>query len=70
LKISQNTIFWFAPSVLQLAVMLQQVAKYIYQGPYIVLKNDGAAWGKDGNAALNGITALTECDVAYVPIQV
>ncbi|KAF7364528.1 hypothetical protein MVEN_00321800 [Mycena venus] len=45
------------------------VAKHIYQGPSTALKHDGFTRGKAGNAALNGITALTGHDVAYVAVQ-
>ncbi|KAJ7198060.1 hypothetical protein C8J57DRAFT_1545726 [Mycena rebaudengoi] len=44
--------------------------KQIYQGPYAALQADGYNRGKAGNAALNGISALTLRDVAYVAIQV
>ncbi|KAJ7290571.1 hypothetical protein C8J57DRAFT_1493280 [Mycena rebaudengoi] len=43
--------------------------KQIYQGPSAALQADGYNRGKAGNAALNGISALTPRDVAYVAIQ-
>ncbi|KAJ6530625.1 hypothetical protein B0H19DRAFT_1191651 [Mycena capillaripes] len=45
------------------------VAKHVYQGPSTALKADGFTRGKAGNAALNGITALTARDIAYVAVQ-
>ncbi|KAJ7218823.1 hypothetical protein C8J57DRAFT_1537336 [Mycena rebaudengoi] len=44
--------------------------KQIYQGPTAALQEDGYNRGKAGNTALNGITALTPHDIAYVAIQV
>ncbi|KAJ6586266.1 hypothetical protein DFH09DRAFT_1308304 [Mycena vulgaris] len=44
-------------------------AKHIYQGPSAALKAPGYNRGKAGNAALNGVTALTRRDIAYVACQ-
>ncbi|KAF7359834.1 hypothetical protein MVEN_00708800 [Mycena venus] len=44
-------------------------AKHIHQGPTAALKGPGVTRGKAGNAALNGITALIDRDVAYVACQ-
>ncbi|KAJ7237669.1 hypothetical protein C8J57DRAFT_1478874, partial [Mycena rebaudengoi] len=44
--------------------------KQIYQGPTAALQEGGYNRGKAGNTALNGITALTPHDIAYVAIQV
>ncbi|KAJ6563827.1 hypothetical protein B0H19DRAFT_1258359 [Mycena capillaripes] len=44
-------------------------SKHIYQGPSVALKQDGYTRGKAGNAALNGVTALTARDIAYVGVQ-
>ncbi|KAJ7923123.1 hypothetical protein B0H13DRAFT_1865229 [Mycena leptocephala] len=45
-------------------------SRHIYQGPTAALQEPGFTRGKAGNAALNGISALTDCDVAYVACQV
>ncbi|KAJ7866886.1 hypothetical protein B0H13DRAFT_2065833 [Mycena leptocephala] len=42
---------------------------HIYQGPSTALKEDGYTRGRAGNAALNGVTALTARDIAYVAVQ-
>jgi hypothetical protein len=47
-----------------------QTAKHIYQGPSAALEAAGFTRGKAGNAALNGVLALDERDIAYVGCQV
>ncbi|KAJ7847323.1 hypothetical protein B0H14DRAFT_3453808 [Mycena olivaceomarginata] len=45
------------------------VVKHIYQGPSTALKHEGFTRGRAENAVLNGITALTGHDIAYVAVQ-
>jgi hypothetical protein len=49
---------------------VSQTSRHIYQGPTAALQEPGFTRGKAGNAALNGISALTDRDVAYVACQV
>ncbi|KAF9472387.1 hypothetical protein BDN70DRAFT_938233 [Pholiota conissans] len=50
-------------------VMLR-AAKHIFQGPSSALEEPGAHRGKQGNAALSGITSMTPYTIAYVAMQV
>jgi len=47
-----------------------QVAKLIFQGPSTALDEPGAHRGKQGNAALCGLTSMTPHTIAYVVVQV
>ncbi|KAJ7017030.1 hypothetical protein C8F04DRAFT_1280211 [Mycena alexandri] len=49
--------------------ILRAVAKHVYQGPSSALEKPGFSRGKAGNAALNGVTALTARDIAYIACQ-
>ncbi|KAJ7893910.1 hypothetical protein B0H14DRAFT_3662021 [Mycena olivaceomarginata] len=50
--------------------VMYATAKHIYQGPSAALEAAGFTRGKAGNAALNGVLALDERDIAYVGCQV
>ncbi len=47
-----------------------QAAKHILQGPTSALEGPGAHRGKQGNAAICGITTLTPNLIAYIATQV
>lgn len=47
-----------------------QAAKHILQGPTSALEGPGTHRGKQGNAAICGITTLTPHLIAYVATQV
>lgn len=47
-----------------------QAAKHILQGPTSALEGPGSHRGKQGNAAICGITALTPNLIAYIATQV
>ncbi|KJA23361.1 hypothetical protein HYPSUDRAFT_201390 [Hypholoma sublateritium FD-334 SS-4] len=47
-----------------------RAAKHIFQGPSSALEEPGAHRGKQGNAALSGITSMTPYTIAYVAMQV
>ncbi|KAJ7174907.1 hypothetical protein C8R46DRAFT_1253087 [Mycena filopes] len=49
--------------------ILRAIAKHIYQGTSMAREKAGANRGKAGNAALNGVTALSARDIAYVGCQ-
>ncbi|KAJ7737503.1 hypothetical protein B0H16DRAFT_1466145 [Mycena metata] len=48
---------------------LSPCPKHVYQGPTSALEKPGFSRGKAGNAALNGVTALSARDIAYIACQ-
>jgi hypothetical protein len=52
------------------SLFVTQAVKHVYQGAGGALEGPGAHKGRAGNAAINGITALTPRDIAYVACQV
>ncbi|KAF8182276.1 hypothetical protein BJ912DRAFT_928631 [Pholiota molesta] len=50
--------------------VMYRAAKHIFQGPSSALEEPGAHRGKQGNAAICGITSLSPRMIAYVAIQV
>ncbi|KAF8960114.1 hypothetical protein BDZ97DRAFT_1922369 [Flammula alnicola] len=49
--------------------MLKDVAKLIFQGPSTALANPGAHRGKQGNAAICGLSSMTPHTIAYIVMQ-
>ncbi|KAK7006465.1 hypothetical protein R3P38DRAFT_3367058 [Favolaschia claudopus] len=49
---------------------MRAAVRHIYLGPSAALEPAGSGKGKAGNAAINGVTALTARDIAYVACQV
>ncbi|KJA13296.1 hypothetical protein HYPSUDRAFT_209667 [Hypholoma sublateritium FD-334 SS-4] len=50
--------------------LMLRVAKHIFQGPSAALEEPGSHRGKQGNAAICGITSMSPYTIAYVATQV